>query len=151
MMPLSLKPTTTQEDDMAKAFKKGDRVTAISSWDNRGTVAFIQCVVRSCGAKQLLLTIEATGKPCDIGLWRSLVPAVATGDDMGVHHRLEGEALHSTLRAASLRFLNEERTRLNSAIKRTADHGLPSNFSHAMKNTLSRLHEPRSFDYVANR
>lgn len=47
---------------MSKAFKKGELVTYVASWDNKGTFYFVQAIVHSCGAKQMVLTSEETGE-----------------------------------------------------------------------------------------
>lgn len=47
---------------MSKAFTKGDRVTRISDWDGKGTVAIREAIVHSCGVKRLILTDAETGE-----------------------------------------------------------------------------------------
>jgi hypothetical protein len=61
---------------MSKAFTKGQKVTLIGSWDNKGSVYFSQAVVHSCGKKQMILTDETTGE--EIG--RHFRPAVGSLD-----------------------------------------------------------------------
>lgn len=47
---------------MSKAFKKGELVTYVASWDDKGTIYYVNAVVHSCGARQMVLTNEATGQ-----------------------------------------------------------------------------------------
>lgn len=50
---------------MATAFKKGQLVTVLKSYDDKGTVTYQHAIVRSCGVKRMMLTDEATGN--DLG------------------------------------------------------------------------------------
>lgn len=58
---------------MNKAFRKGELVTYISSWDNKGTFSYTQAVVHSCGKVQMVLTEETSGRE----MGRHFKPAVA--------------------------------------------------------------------------
>lgn len=64
---------------MAKAFKKGDAVTYLASWDNKGTVAYRHAVVHSCGSKQMILTDAVSGQ--EIG--RHFAPVKGDADKVG--------------------------------------------------------------------
>ena len=48
-------------------FTKGDAVVLISNWDRCGTVQIQRCHVLACGAKQMHLNNDATGRPMGDG------------------------------------------------------------------------------------
>ena len=47
---------------MTKAFRKGQEVTHIQNWDNKGTFTYTHAIVYSCGTKQMVLTDAANGR-----------------------------------------------------------------------------------------
>ena len=59
---------------MTKAFKKGDEVTLIGSWDSKGTIWVREAIVGSCGTKRMALMDAETGA-C---LGRNFEPVRAT-------------------------------------------------------------------------
>lgn len=67
----------------ATAFKKGQLVTVIGSWDNKGTVYYRHAVVYSCGKKQMILTDAVTGEEFG-GIFRN--PKVGSLDTVTSHN-----------------------------------------------------------------
>ena len=63
---------------MAKAFKKGDEVTLIGSWDGKGTIWVREAIVGSCGTKRMALMDAETGA-C---LGRNFNPVRATESEV---------------------------------------------------------------------
>lgn len=61
-----------------KAFNKGEAVTLVGSWDNKGTFYFTQAVVYSCGTKQMVLTCAESGAE----LGRHYFPQVGNVDTL---------------------------------------------------------------------
>ncbi len=130
-----------------KAFKKGDRVTRISDWDGKGTVAIREAIVHSCGVKRLILTDATTGEeigrnfraernePEDRleswggGFAQGLIfPALDR--DVAIKIALEsGAAIVASVRA--------------NAEKRIADEAGNAGFINAMNSKIVALHEPR--------
>lgn len=47
---------------MSKAFKKGQAVIEIGSWDGKGCFYWRRAIVQSCGMKQMTLSNAATGE-----------------------------------------------------------------------------------------
>lgn len=130
-----------------KAFTKGDRVTRISDWDGKGTVAIQEAIVHSCGVKRLILTDAETGEeigrnfraernePEDrITRWGGhfaqglILPALDR--DEAIKIALEsGAAIVASGRAKAERRIEEE----------AGNEG----FISAMNSKINALHEPR--------
>ena len=72
-----------------KDFTKGDRVTLIRDWNDKGAVYFNQAIVFSCGAKRMILTDEETGEE----LGRNYSPKLAANGALGTRPRVEGAEL----------------------------------------------------------
>ena len=135
----------TETTKSKKAFKKGDRVTLIRSWDGRGTAYYNQAIVHSCGLKRLILTDEETGKE----LGRDFPPLNAADDPVplglsnsNVYHRLEGAALVAVGEELAKAEVERAREAFEKAIETYPDdHG----YCRVMARKLARLHEPRIF------
>lgn len=127
---------------MNKAFKKGELVTYVASWDNKGTFYYVNAVVHSCGAKQMVLTDEATGEE----MGRHFAPRIGDAETVSISNwgatfkRMtdeQAEALCLEL-AAKLPALwqaeNERRAAHNEKIGRVM----------LLPYDLNELHEPRA-------
>jgi hypothetical protein len=127
---------------MAKAFKKGDRVTVITNWDGgKGTVAVRHATVHSCGSKVLRLTCDITGD--EFG--SELVPAVAAPGEWGVRPFIEGAALEAEGLAVAKGLIEKERAHLNDCIARNrADaRDFCPRYIKYMEGEIAAIHEPR--------
>lgn len=93
---------------MTKAFKKGQKVTVIMDWDQKGMAYVRQATVYSCGYKQLKLTCDVTGE--EFG--HNLRPAIAETGAPGVRPRLDGEALAVEAQAVSEAMFAKKMARL---------------------------------------
>ena len=104
---------------MAKAFKKGDTATLITSWDGKGAVVARRVTVQSCGVKRMTLTDTETGE-C---LGCNFRPALgdvneATRGWSGTFHATDESSVQALAIEAASRILAESRVR---AAKRLAD------------------------------
>lgn len=114
---------------MSKAFTKGDAVTLLRSWDNKGTVTYTDAIVYSCGAKRMVITCAATGRE----LGRQFAPVRGSLDNVGsfnwqgVFPRMtEEQAVEACLEAGA---------KVVEAVRR--------NYAHR-SDILANLHEPRA-------
>lgn len=139
---------------MAKDFKKGEKVTVISSWDRKGTAIYRHAIVYSCGNKQMVLTDEATGEeigrhfsPCVGSLeytikqhngWQSASPAGGTFKRM-----TDEEALEACLKvgAADVEYQTAHYERCLAG-----GHG--EGYNNAIRKDLAMLHEPRAMSHA---
>lgn len=58
----SIETNNTGANEMSKEFTKGQVVIRFASLDHKGTWGFTRAIVGSCGAKQMTLSIQATGQ-----------------------------------------------------------------------------------------
>ena len=130
---------------MSKAFTKGQKVTYICSWDNKGTVAYRQAVVHSCGAKQMVLTDEVTGEE----MGRHFAPVLGSLDNIrsfnygGTFPRMSDDD------AAALSL--EVGAKVIEAVKADVEYRLtlPAYTKEGQAQRLAELHEPRALNYHA--
>lgn len=123
---------------MSKQFKKGDKVTVFSSWDNAGTVYAVQAVVHSCGNKRMILTSEATGAELGNNYRPEYLPShCIRWDGCKVVHRLGGSELWSTGMALAEYWLKSQRAHLETL------RSNPYYSSAWIARIESELHEPR--------
>ena len=133
----------SSDDRMSKAFNKGDQVTLIGSWDNKGTVFYRDAVVHSCGKKQMVLTCAATGEE----LGRHYAPVcgdlakVTSFNWIGVWPRLSREEAETLCLEAGALVVKAEREHLADRRERFADAS-PGYFA-ALDKAEAELHEPR--------
>lgn len=128
---------------MKKAFSKGQPVTFISSWDNKGTFYYVHAVVYSCGQKQCVLTNAVTGQE----MGRHFTPAVGVPVDGPMRFRgtvarlsdAEAEALCLELAAAYIAFETADYTR---RAENASYYG--EGYLKGMKARIAELHEPRA-------
>ena len=104
---------------MAKAFKKGDRVTVIHCWDGKGTVYVRHATVHSCGTKVLRLTCDVKGDEFGQGL----TPAVAAPGTEGIRPMLDGEALAAEAQAVALTVVAYKRAGINRRMELSRAEG----------------------------
>lgn len=139
---------------MAKAFKKGELVTYISSWDRCGTAIYRHAVVYSCGVKQMVLTDEATGEEMgrhfapnvgsleytfkDHNGWQSFTAAGGTFKRM-----TDEEAVEACLKvgAADVEYQTAHYERCLAG-----GHG--EGYNNAIRKGIAKLHEPRAMSHA---
>lgn len=124
---------------MNKSFKKGQEVTYIASWDDKGTFYFRHAVVYSCGAKQMVLTDAATG--AEMG--RHFRPEAGDLTDVcgfigGTFPRMTDEEATATCLALAARYIERSRAHY---IERSSH---PSYSREGCLKSLAELHEPRA-------
>lgn len=121
-----------------KQFKKGDKVTVFSDWDSRGTIKATQCIVLSCGKKQMTLALESTGENSG----RNYRPSYNFDhsiyrDGTLVVSRLEGDELQAAGMDLADDYLEDARFAAHFKI-------LNPNYTEAfILQYLRELHEPR--------
>lgn len=126
---------------MDKAFTKGERVTLIQSWDNKGTAAYRHAVVYSCGKARMVLTSEATGE--EIG--RNFTPArgnmesVAAFNWYGVFTRMTDEDAAALCLDVGARVVEAARAQYRACVARNNS----PEYRAAMDKNEAELHEPR--------
>jgi hypothetical protein len=129
---------------MGKAFTKGQEVTILASWDNKGTVYYRDAIVHSCGQKQMVLTSAHTGEE----LGRHFRPVLGDIEQarafwLGVFPRMtEEQAVASCLRAAGL-VLKTERTFL---AERKAKYSHNTGYIRCIEKDEAALHEPAALN-----
>jgi hypothetical protein len=122
-----------------KAFKKGDLVTHIQTWNRTGTCTFQHAVVYSCGKKQMVLTCAATGEE----MGRHYAPQL--GNEFGgtFPRMTDDEARKAALDAAAEHIV-AEREHFFRMIERNSDAG--EGYLNAMNEGVEALHEPRALN-----
>lgn len=121
-------------------FKKGDRVTHFGDWDSKGTVSYRQCVVHSCGKKQMVLTDLATGEEAG----RHFHPIAAEGTALGTRPALSNEQAETLCLTLGAEVLVQERARFADRLQRWPDD---AGFVAAMHEGIAALHEPRAINW----
>lgn len=128
------------------AFTKGQEVTILRSWDNKGTAYFINAIVHSCGKKQMVLIDAKTGEE----MGRHFMPVLANEENLGKACRYEAtfprlseeEATRIGLKMGAL-VISEEIAHAEACIRHYAgDEG----YEAAVRKGLATLHEPRVID-----
>jgi hypothetical protein len=122
---------------MAKAFKKGDRVTVISSWDSKGTVSVRHATVHSCGVKVLRLTCDITGD--EFGHDRS--PVVAAPGECGVHPFIDEASLEAAATVVAIAYIEKQKAHFDDCIARNRDGN--HHYLRHMAEEKAAIHEPR--------
>lgn len=134
---------------MAKAFKKGAKVTVLSVWNRTGTFTYRQATVHSCGAKVLRLTCDTTGE--EFG--RELCPVNATqeGNALGVHERMTDEAAAEFIvKDAGPRYICSEIARMQNMMNRVAERGIADQgYFHAVQKDIDAYGDPVAVEYHA--
>lgn len=134
---------------MSKAFNKGDQVTLIGSWDNKGTVFYRNAVVHSCGKKQMVLTCATTGE--ELGRHyrpeRGALEKVTGFNWVGVWPRLSREEAEALCLEVGALVVKANREHLAERRIRFAD-AEPGYFA-ALDKSEAELHEPRALDRLA--
>lgn len=122
---------------MAKAFKKGERVTVITDWDWKGTVAVRHATVHSCGTNVLRLTCDVTGD--EFG--HEYYPVVAAPGACGVRPFIEGAELEAEVTAVANGVIKKQHAHFDYCIESERD-GSPRYLKH-MAEEKAAIHEPR--------
>lgn len=124
---------------MTKAFNKGDLVTYISSWDNKGTVVYRQAVVVSCGKKQMTLQTEN-----GVMMGRNYHPVAGTTEGLGgTFPRMEGEELERVALQIAANIVASETKHFETCL--AAGHG--EGYDAAIRKQMNELHEPQVMAY----
>lgn len=132
------------------AFKKGQLVTVLGTWDGKGTVFYQQAIVYSCGKKQMVLTDEATGEELGARFYNPRIGDVSEargngGHWQGVFPRMsDAEAELLCLEAGALMLIayNEH---FDFRIKQW---GSNLQYKASMEKSRAELHEPRAVKRV---
>jgi hypothetical protein len=129
---------------MATAFSKGQLVTVIGTWDQKGTAFYRHAIVYSCGYKRMILTDATTGE--ETGSWRN--PKVGDVKDAagngghwhGVFPRMsDAEAEALCIEAATLMLVA-----YNAHYEhRIQQYASDPKFVQVMLKHKAELHEPR--------
>lgn len=135
--------TTEQSKPAGKAFKKGEKVTYIASWDNKGTFCFQQAIVESCGTKQMVLRHAETGELMgrlfrpEIGIPHSSSVRHSSGTFKGMS---DEEAREVCLQEAAI-YLRWNRESIQNGIASAAPG---ASYAKALERELAKLHEPEA-------
>lgn len=137
---------------MAKAFTKGQKVTYIASWDNRGTVYFRHAIVHSCGTKQMVLTDEATG--AEMGRHFAPIRGAELSDVTGFNWsatfpRMAHEEARAFCLAVGAKIVERQRAHFAERRERFANAG--QGYFDSIAKDESLLHEPRAESYAVLR
>lgn len=134
---------------MTKAFTKGQEVTYIASWDDKGSVFYRHAVVYSCGKKQMVLTDAVTG--AEMG--RNFKPEVGTTETRwegncvysagGTFPRVYGEELQALCLKIAEASLHQQRDHF----ARSLSGGWGESYDAVIRKQIAELHEPRVVDY----
>lgn len=131
-----------------KAFTKGEEVTVLNTWDNKGTVSFTHAVVYSCGTKQMVLTDATTGN--EIG--RHFKPVRSNGESLPVNasngweltfSRLSDEGATRICLELGASIVAYEIEQGEKCLSRHSDH---EGYCNAIKRDMEQLHEPRAIN-----
>jgi len=140
---------------MAKGFKKGDEVTFINTWDDKGTFSYTHAVVHSCGKKQMVLT-GLDGKELGRhfhpafhmpGMMRPCYSAIPYTDKRdivywnGTVNRLSDEGAEKLCIAVGEAFVAARRVECQNLIEKHRDSVA---YCRAMELTIKELHEGRA-------
>lgn len=136
---------------MSKAFKKGQQVTFIQSWDNKGTVTYRQAVVHSCGTKQMILIDELTSEEMGRHFRPELgdVSKVTAFNWNATFPRMSEEEAIALCLDAGAKVVAAERESI--AACRVRNVNAPATYHRALDRDEAALHEPRAVNYHAAR
>lgn len=127
------------------AFKKGQTVYKIGSWDNKGSFYYEKLIVGSCGAKQMHL-LKMDGKTLQHRVYVSMIGNMDAFNCFDVFVAVEGfDPVAKALEMAAA-FLPKERAFIQSRI----DGGGSPGYIAAMQTKIAALHEPRAIDRTAD-
>ena len=105
----------TRESKM-KYYKKGQLVTVIKSWDDKGTMYIRDAVVHSCGLKRLILTDANTGE--EFGDWYNPENCKREAEKglPGVYDRIDEDVVIDVGLTVARNYINKEVSRIKSFI-----------------------------------
>jgi len=133
--------TTTKKTN--KAFAKGDLVTCISNWDDKGTTMIRDAVVHSCGLKRMILTDAETGEEFGEEYYRPQ-NALEAGTLDGVFPRLtEEDATRRGLDYAASFLAGIREIWEGHIVRNSHDAG----YCRSIRQDIDELHEPRVDSY----
>lgn len=123
-----------------KAFTKGTKVTLIGSWDGKGTFFVQDAIVYSCGAKQMVLACERTGKE----LGRHFAPSVGTGTinpmifgETQTFPRMERAAALALAKDMGAQYAASEKARMEGLMARfSSDRGYVSSLRSSINSLI---------------
>jgi hypothetical protein len=133
---------------MTAAFKKGQEVTYITSWDDKGTVCYIQAVVHSCGTQQMTLLRADNGKLLgrhyapERGRMNNEVIGNTRYKAGGTFPRLTGNELEAACLHIAAEVLKFEREHYARCL--AGGHGV--GYDASIRRDLEALHEPRMIE-----
>jgi hypothetical protein len=120
-------------------FVKGQLVTFLQNWDNKGTVRICDLVVYSCGKKQMIL-VDCHGEKFE---GRHFYPTESQYGSGVVVPRLSREDAEIAALNLGETIVTMERTRMENCI---AHYGYPEShgYTKAVRQGIAELHEARA-------
>lgn len=115
-------------------FTKGQKVTYISNWDNKGTVKITNLVVASCGKKQMILVDEA-GVKFQGANFRPQSEQYSHGV---VFPRLTTEEAEASALEIAAKIIAYEEAHFARCL--AGNHG--EGYNNAIRKSIAKLHQP---------
>ena len=130
---------------MKTAFKKGDLVTVLGTWDRKGTVWYQHAIVYSCGLKRMILTNAATGEELGGDFRNPKVGNVKEasgngGNWYGVFPRMSDVEAEAVCIEAGALMLTAYNAHYDTCIERNGEN---MRYIKAIQKERAGLHEPR--------
>ena len=126
-----------------KAYNKGDKVTYITSWDDRGTFAYTHAIVHSCGAKRMVLTNEKSGREmgrCFTPARLESIDGLAAAGFRGTFPRLDDAQAQALCIAAGNLFVPQ----LRAQYERKIALANSASYADGIREYIEQLHEARA-------
>jgi hypothetical protein len=124
-----------------KTFTKGQPVTFLQNWDDKGTVRIVGLTVYSCGKKQMVL-VDDVGAKFE---GRRFYPGETQHSYSRVVARLTKDDAVAAALALGAEIVAAERDRKEQLIARY-DFGEQAGYTKAMRRDIAALHEPRAVE-----
>ena len=119
--------------------KKGDKVTMIKSWDERGTVAYYQAEVLSWGKIRATLIQESNTAR------RFCTPKVATNNEQGIYPRMTDEAAEAMCLIVGRNVAAERKAQWEKDIEQNSHNAF---YVAAIQKQINELHEPKAIKKI---
>ena len=120
-------------------FTKGQQVTFLQNWDDKGTVRVVDLTVYSCGKKQMVL-VDAAGAKFQ---GRNFRPTEAQHGFCRVVAKLTQADATAAALALGAEIVAAERSRFD---RNLTIPGCGDGYYNAMRRDIAALHEPRAVE-----
>ena len=120
-------------------FTKGQPVTFLQNWDDKGTVRIVELTVCSCGKKQMVL-VDGSGTKFQ---GHHFLPVEAQYGHSRVVARLSHEDAVAAAMVLGAEIVAAERSRYEHAL---TIPGCGDGYYNAMRRDIAALHEPRAVE-----